>query len=91
MCPSVHFLNIFLPPVPEVGCPNFVEIWNPCGKVWKELVSDLKTFTTKGCKIAAQKKLVFGRILPKTKNLSTNADSRTNTILERLHDLSNSF
>ena len=28
------------------------------------MVSDLQTFTNKVCKIAAQKKLVFGRILP---------------------------
>ena len=27
---------------------------------WKEVVSDLKTFTNKGCKIAAQKKVGFG-------------------------------
>ena len=30
----------------------------------KEVVSDLKTFTNKGCKIAAQKRFVFGQILP---------------------------
>ena len=29
----------------------------------KEVISDLKTFTNKGCKIAAQKKIVFGQIL----------------------------
>ena len=26
-------LNIFLPQLPEVGCPIFLEIWNPWGKV----------------------------------------------------------
>ena len=26
-------LTVFLPPLPEVGCPIFLEIWNPRGKV----------------------------------------------------------
>ena len=26
-------LNVFLPPLPEVGCPKFLEIRNPWGKV----------------------------------------------------------
>ena len=26
-------LNVFLPPLPEVGCPKFVKIMNPWGKV----------------------------------------------------------
>ena len=26
-------LTVFLPPLPEVGCPIFLEIWNPSGKV----------------------------------------------------------
>ena len=26
-------LNVFLPPLPEVGCPIFLEIWNSWGKV----------------------------------------------------------
>ena len=41
VCPfvrlCVHFLRyrltVFLPPLPEVGCPIFLEIWNPWGKV----------------------------------------------------------
>ena len=24
---------VFLPPLPEVGCPIFLKIWNPWGKV----------------------------------------------------------
>ena len=41
-CPSVcvfvcsllsYRLTVFLPPLPEVGCPIFLEIWNPWGKV----------------------------------------------------------
>ena len=42
VCPSVclsvcsllrYRLNVFLPPLPEVGCPKFLEIRNPWGKV----------------------------------------------------------
>ena len=42
-CPSVRLfvcslfryrLNVFLPPFPEVGCPIFLEIRNPLGKVF---------------------------------------------------------
>ena len=29
------FLTVFLPPLPEVGCPIFLEIRNPWGKVMK--------------------------------------------------------
>ena len=41
-CPSVcvfvcsllrYRLTVFLPPLPEFGCPIFLEIWNPWGKV----------------------------------------------------------
>ena len=43
-CPSVRLsvcsvlrysLNVFLPPLPEVGCPIFLEIRNPWGNVMK--------------------------------------------------------
>ena len=34
MCSLLKYrLNVFLPPLPEVGCPKFLEIQNPCGKV----------------------------------------------------------
>ena len=38
VCPSVcsllrYCLNVFLPPLPKVGCPKFLEIQNPLGKV----------------------------------------------------------
>ena len=56
-------LNVFLPPLPKVGCPKLLEIQNHWGKYRKEEVSDLKICTNKGCKIAAQKKFVFGQIL----------------------------
>ena len=48
VCPSVclfvclcvcsllrYRLNVFLPPLPKVGCPIFLEIQNPWGKVIK--------------------------------------------------------
>jgi hypothetical protein len=38
---------------------NFKDSESLGEKLWKEVVSDLKTFTNKGCKIATQKKLVF--------------------------------
>ena len=31
--PLRYRLNVFLLPLPEIGCPNFLEIWNPWGKV----------------------------------------------------------
>ena len=46
------FLTVFLPPLPEVGCPIFLEIR-------KEVVSDMKIFVWKLSKIAAQKKVFF--------------------------------
>ena len=55
---SVHFLryslNIFMPSLPKVKCPQFLEIQNPWGKVMQGSVSDLKTLSNKGCKIAAR-------------------------------------
>ena len=34
VCPSVcSLLPVFLLPLPEIGCPIFLEIWNPWGKV----------------------------------------------------------
>ena len=64
VCQSVcsllrYRLNIFLPPFPEVGCPTFLEIWNPWEKCWKEVVSELNIFVRKWCKIAASKKVFF--------------------------------
>ena len=55
-------LPVFLPPLPEVQYPNFLDIWNP----WIKVVLDCKTFAHKGCKIAAQifSSSFFQRILP---------------------------
>ena len=56
---SLH-LSFFLPPLPKVQCPNFFYIFGILGEnLWKEVVSDLKTFAYKGCKIAAPKKVCF--------------------------------
>ena len=57
-------LNVFLPPFPKIGCPKLLEIRNPWGKVIVRRGLRFKTFTNKGCKIAAQKKFVFGQSLP---------------------------
>ena len=27
-----YYLNVFFPPLPKVGCPKFLEIWNPWRK-----------------------------------------------------------
>ena len=61
VCLSVrHFfslsLTVFLPPLPKVKCPNFLDIRNPWGKIMKKKVSDLKTFGHEACKIAAMKR-----------------------------------
>ena len=63
LCLSVHFLRyrltVILPPFPKIGCPIFLEIRNPWGKVIKEVVSHLNIFVKKLSKIAAQKKVFF--------------------------------
>ena len=37
-------LNVFLPPFPEVGCPNFLEIQNSWGKVMERSGLTFKNF-----------------------------------------------
>ena len=49
VCPSVcsllrYHLNVFLPPLPEVRCPIFLEIRNPWGKVMERSGLRLKHF-----------------------------------------------
>ena len=52
-----HF-NGLLPPLPEVQCAIFFWIFEILGgKEWKEVVSDLKTFSHKGCEIGAAKEI----------------------------------
>ena len=70
VCLSVYFLryclNVFLPPLPKVGCPNFLEIWNPWGKVIKRNGLRLKKnfFLIKGVKLPQFFFLFFFSILP---------------------------
>ena len=73
VCPSVRLsvcsllryrLNVFLFPLPEVGCPIFLEIQNPWGKVMERSGFRFKHFVWKLSKIAAQKKVFFLLILP---------------------------
>ena len=52
-------LNVFLPPLPKVRCPIFLEIQNPWEKALKEVVSDLNIFVGKWSKSAAQFIFVF--------------------------------
>ena len=47
-----YTLRPILPPLPKVGCPKFLEIQNPWGKVLKEVVSELNIFVWKWSKIA---------------------------------------
>ena len=54
----------FCPHFPKLDVQKFLRFGILWEKYWKEMVSDLKTFANKGCKIAAQKKIVFGQILP---------------------------
>ena len=67
--PCVHLfffevrLNVFLPPLPEVGCPNFLEILYSWGKVMERSSLRFEFFTNTGCKIAAQKKVCLGALL----------------------------
>ena len=61
ICPSVgsllrYRLTVFLPPLPEVGCPIFLEIRNPWGKVMEKSGLTFEHFVWKWSKIAAQKK-----------------------------------
>ena len=49
VCPSVgsllrYCLNVFLPPLPKVGCPIFLEIQNPWGKVMERRVFRFEHF-----------------------------------------------
>ena len=52
-------LALFLPPLPEVGCPIFLEIRNPWGKVMERSGLRYEIFCLKLSKIAAQKIVIF--------------------------------
>ena len=51
-------LTIFLPPLPKVQCPNFLDFQNPWGKVMERSGLRIDNFCSKRCKIAAVKKLL---------------------------------
>ena len=59
-----YCLTVFLLPLPEVGCPIFLEIRNPWGKVMERSGLTFEHFVWKWSKIAAQKKVFFLLILP---------------------------
>ena len=52
-------LNVFLPPLPKVGRPKFLEIWNPLGKVMG--ISGL-TLLIKGVKSPRKNKFFFANL-----------------------------
>ena len=52
-------LNVFLPPLPEVGCPIFLEIRNPWGKVMERSGLTFEPFCLKFDKNRRAKKSVF--------------------------------
>ena len=52
-------LNVFLPPLPKVGCPIFLEIWNPWGKVMVRSGLTFEHLVWKWYKIEARKKVFF--------------------------------
>ena len=52
-------LNVFLPPLPKVGCPIFLEIRNPWGKVMERSGLRLKHFRLKIVKNRRAKKSFF--------------------------------
>ena len=54
-----YHLNVFLPPLPHVGCPIFLEIRNNWGKIMERRVSDLNILVWKWSKIAKPKKKFF--------------------------------
>ena len=68
VCPCVRLsvcsllryrLTVFLPPLPEVGCPICLEIRNPWGKVMERNGLRYEHLCLKLSKIAAQKKSFF--------------------------------
>ena len=66
VCPSVRLsvcsllryrLTVFLPPLPEVGCPIFLEIRNPWGKVMERIGLRYEHFSLKIVKNRVTKKV----------------------------------
>ena len=64
VCPSVcsllrYHLNVFLPPLPEIGCPIFLEIRNPWGNSNGKKWSQIRTFLFENCLKSSRKKKFF--------------------------------
>ena len=64
VCPSVcsplrYRLNVFLPPLPKVGCPIFLEIQSPWAKVMKRSGLIFEHFCLKIVKNGTAKKKFF--------------------------------
>ena len=49
-----YCLNLFLPPLPKDGCPIFIEIQNPWGKVMERSSLRFELFVWKWSKISKQ-------------------------------------
>ena len=71
VCPSVRLsvcsllryrLTVFLPPLPEVGCPISLEIWNPWGKVMERSEHKIWTFLFENCLKSPRKKKFFSSL-----------------------------
>ena len=70
--PSVHLfvcsllryrLNVFLPPLPKVGCPIFLKVQNPWGKSYGKKWSQIGTFLFgSGLKSPNKKKSFYDKI-----------------------------
>ena len=54
-----YHLNVFLPPLPEVGCPIFLEIRNPGGKVMEKSGLRLEHFSLEVVLNRGAKKISF--------------------------------
>ena len=50
------YITLFLPPLPKVQCPNFVNFWNPGRKVMESGGVQYENFCLFGFTIAAAKK-----------------------------------
>ena len=56
------FLTVFLPPLPKVECPIFLEFWNSWGKVMERSGLRTRKILTKGVKSPRANKVFFWRI-----------------------------
>ena len=54
-----YHLNVFLPPLPEVKCPKFLEIRNPWEKWWKQVFRDSESLAKNGKKRSVIWKLLL--------------------------------